>query len=453
MDKNRQGVNSLQFNSIPFLFGFLPVFLAVYYFVPDKLRNLVLAVGSAVFYGFSVRSMPWMLAVVTILILGTYFAGIFLYQRRSSRVLGLVLGSMGAGLVFFKCYSGGMYMTAGLSFYLFQMAAYLIRIFQGKLRPERDLLSYSAQILMFPKLLSGPLMDPEDLMRQMHRRRYTLRSLHRGLQDLIVGLAMKVLLADRLGGLWAQAAVVGYEYISPIFAWLALAAFAMRLYFDFHGYSLMAVGIGRMLGFSLPRNFNDPYVSKSVSEFYRRWHRTLGAWFRECVYIPLGGSREGRGRTVYNLIIVWAFTGFWHGTGGNYVLWAMILVSFIIAERFWLGEFLRRHPVFAHFYTIFVILISWVPFAIGDISEMIVFLGRLFAMSGTTINSMDFIIQCRGYVWPLLMGVLLCTPIPRRLWQYARGSPLSDILLFALFWVSVYYVATAAQDPFLYFQF
>jgi alginate O-acetyltransferase complex protein AlgI len=281
----------------------------------------------------------------------------------------------------------------------------------------------------------------------------SLVNFHTGLQELILGLALKVLLANRIGSLWAQAAVVGYESISTPFAWMALVAFAMQLYFDFWGYSLMAVGLGHMLGFRLPENFRDPYASKSVGEFWRRWHASLGAWFRVNIYFPMGGSRKGNVRTVFNLLVVWLFTGVWHGIGGNYLVWALFLVILIINERFWLGKLLKKSNVWCHIYTVLAILLSWVPFAIGDWNDMLMFCGRLFAVAGETLNPSDFIIWGKEYVALLIGGVICATPLPRYLWNKVKVHPITDIFLFALFWIAVYFVITSAQDPFMYFQY
>lgn len=230
-------------------------------------------------------------------------------------------------------------------------------------------------------------------------------------------------------------------------------AYALRLYLDFWGYSLMAMGLGRMLGFHLPRNFRDPYAAKTVSEFYRRWHMTLGAWFREYVYFPLGGSRKGTVRTVLNLLLVWLLTGLWHGTGGNYLVWAGILVFFIINEKLWLGKLLNRSRVMGHVYLVLVILLSWVPFAVNGWDQMVMYFGRLFGFMGKALNPGDFLIWGRGYVTCFALGLFLATPLPEKIWMKIQGSRLSDCVILILFWLSVYAIATADQSPFLYFQY
>ena len=443
----------MQFNSIEFIFLFLPLFLAVYYLVPSRGRNAMLLLGSLLFYGFSGGGNYWWVAVLAACTLAVYLLGRGLGKPGRKWLLGISLTGLAAVLILFKLFRGGRYLPAGMSFYLFQMAAYLIDVFRQKNMPERNIVRFGTQMALFPKLLSGPLMDPNRLQNQAESREYRYSEFHRGLQELILGLALKVLLANRVGGLWSLAGNGGYGTLSTPAAWMALTAYTMQLYFDFYGYSLMAMGIGRMLGFDLPRNFDDPYASKTVSEFYRRWHVTLGAWFREYVYFPLGGSRCGKVRTVLNLAVVWLFTGLWHGVGGNYLLWAGFLFLLIVCEHLWYGKFLKGTRVLGHVYTVFVILLSWVPFAVGDFSQMLVFLGRLFGRGGSVLNPQDYIMWAMEYWKLLLAGLILATPWPRRLWEKLRQSTLADAALLAVFWLVVYYISTAAQDPFLYFQY
>ena len=288
------------------------------------------------------------MGVLCVCTLLTYLAGLAVAKSASKKVLGFYLFVLASILIYFKLYEGGAYLPAGMSFYLFQMAAYLIDVYRCQVKPVHNLLAFSGQMVMFPKLLSGPLMEPKYLQLQDRFCASNGSHIHEGLQTLILGLGLKVVLANRLGGLWSQVAVLGYENVSTPFAWMALAAYAMKLYFDFWGYSLMANGLGKMLGYDLPENFIDPYASKTVSEFYRRWHATLGAWFRDYLYIPLGGNRKGTLRTILNLAIVWLFTGLWHGVGGNYVLWAAFLFVMIVNERLWLGKLMKRSHVICH---------------------------------------------------------------------------------------------------------
>lgn len=443
----------MQFNSIEFIFCFFPLFLLVYYCVRPELRSFTAILGSFLFYAFSCRGSYWWLVLLAGLTVASFSAGGTLAKPGRGALLAVYLAVLGGTLVFFKVYAGGRYLPSGMSFYLFQIAAYLTDVYRGRLLPERKLSVFTEQITLFPKLLSGPLMEPRQLQLQSRYVKWSFENIHDGLQQLILGLALKVLIANRLGGLWSQGAVVGYTGISTPFAWMTLIAYAMQLYFDFYGYSLMAMGIGRMLGYDLPANFLDPYASRSVSEFYRRWHVTLGAWFREYLYIPLGGNRNGTLRTIVNLAVVWLFTGLWHGVGGNYLLWAGFLFLLIVNERLWLGKLLKKTRVLSHVYTVFVILLSWLPFAVGDWGQMIIFAGRLFGTCGAALNPQDFVIWGRSYGFILAAGAVLMTPLPGKLWDKIRYSTFADLLLFVLFWAVIYFIATAAQDPFLYFAY
>lgn len=438
----------MQLTGIPFLFYFLPLFLGVYYITSEKQKQLTIVIGSLAFFlcqdGNGLRQMGVLLGLVVF----TFLIAAQLHRHRL--VFPLALSGLTAVLVFFKCWNGGEMLIPGMSFFLFQMAAYLWEVYSRRMEAQKDLLSYGAQILLFPKLLSGPLMEPRQLQAQMDRPKLSQVRFRSGLQEIVIGLSLKVLLADRLAGLWNQAAVIGYDSISTPFAWLALIAYGLRLYFDFQGYSLMAVGLGKMLGFQLPGNFNDPYMARSVSDFYNRWHMTLYRWFRDYVYIPLGGSRKGRLKTVRNILIVWLLTGFWHGIGGNYLLWALFLAFWIIQEKLWLGKLLERSAVLGHVYTVLVILLSWVPFAIGDQAQMMVFAGRLF---GTDVAAVDVSRWGMSYLPVILAGILFATPVPGMVFDLTRESLLCDCVLFVLFWLCVYFISTSGQDPFLYFSF
>lgn len=443
----------MQFGSTEFLFLYLPAFLAVYYICPEKMRNMLLFLGGIVFYTLGFDGSFWQTGLLLALITYTYIRGISLGKHPSKQALIFDLGCLCAILVFFKLYAEGTYLAPGMSFFLFQMAAYLIEIYRQNIPNEQGLVYYGAQILLFPKLLSGPLCEPRELHRQFWGRGYLPEEFHKGLQQLILGLAMKTILADRLGGLWSQAGVIGYESISPVFAWLALLCWSLRLYLDFFAYSTMARGLGLMLGFHLPRNFLDPYCAKTVSEFYRRWHATLGLWFRNYIYIPLGGSRKGTMRTVFNLAVVWLLTGLWHGIGWGYLLWAGIILFFVVIERLWLGKYLNQSKLLCHIYVPFVILLSWVPFALVSPPDIAVFFSRLFGLGGPAINPEDFLFWGKEYLPLILGGIALCTPWPEKLWKKIRNHPLADVGLFFLFWTAVYFLSTGSQDPFLYFQF
>lgn len=441
----------MQFHSLEFLYGFLPVFLITYYLIKEQYRTHLLVLGSFLFYGlataWSILGVPLLLAITVL----AYLAAKSLNKLKKGWLLGFWLVFFAGILTFFKVFQGGKYLPAGMSFYLFQVAAILIEVHTGAVRLEYDPIKFASHIVMFPKLLSGPILAPGDLRRQERGWQGSWERFGEGIRKLILGLLLKVIIASRLGGIWAQANVVGFSGISTVYAWVALISWAMQLYCDFWGYSLMAVGLGNLLGYELPDNFRTPYAASSVSEFYRRWHVTLGDWFRNYLYIPLGGNRQGMLRTILNLATVWLFTGLWHGVGGNYILWAAFLWLLIVNERLWLGKVLKKIGPVRHVYVVFAILLSWVPFAIGDFSQMTIFLGKLFGF-GTALNPRDFA-ALKDYVGLLSAAVLLATPLPEKLWNRVKDTVLGYVILFCLFWVTVYLISTAAQDPFLYFQY
>lgn len=265
---------------------------------------------------------------------------------------------------------------------------------------------------------------------------------------------MKVLLANQIGGLWRQVKTIGFESVSTPMAWLGLVAYSLQLYLDFCGYSWMAIGVGETLGFRLPRNFEHPYAARSMRDFWRRWHISLSSWFRDYVYIPLGGSKKGEGRTYLNLLVVWLFTGLWHGSTLNFLLWGLFLFALISLERLGWGKVLRRSQVISRLYMLLVIPLSWMLFAIPSLKDIGSYIGRLFAFSGgTAVHARDFLVYGRQYAVVLVIGLLVSTPLPEKLWRRIRTSPLGTVLLLVLFWVCVYCMAVATNDPFMYFSF
>ena len=449
----------MSFNSLEFVFLFLPLFLGCYYVCPPSRRNLALALGSAVFYVVGAWHHPWWVVLLAVEIMLTWVIALFLPCVQAKKTL--LSGSLALlfGILLIFKYAGllgtNLVLPLGVSFYTFQMAAYLMDVTHGKVEPVARLWDYLAEILMFPKLLSGPLMPPSELGSQLTERRYHLEGFDRGLREFIVGLSMKVLLADRVGGLWTQVQTIGFESISTPMAWLGLAGYCFQLYFDFWGYSRMAVGLGRMLGFCLPRNFDHPYAARTMTEFWRRWHITLGAWFREYVYIPMGGSRQGMPRTILNLLVVWLLTGIWHGSTWNFLLWGLLIFLLIALEKLGLGPLLERHRVAARVYLLLAVPLSWLLFAVPDLGQIGIYLTRLFPFfgGGIAVNQRDFLHYGKQFVPFLAVCILLSSPWPERVWNRIRSSTVGTVVCFLLFWAAVYYMSVAVNDPFLYFSF
>ena len=450
----------MSFSDLTFIFRFLPLFLLIYYLTPRAYRNWILLAGSVLFYYIGVSAHPWMLGVLIAVALLSWGAGILLgYMTRGrSIILSLMLGLLFGQLLACK-YAGlfnghSLLLPLGISFYTFQTAAYLIDIYQRQLAPDRSLPRYLTAILMFPKLISGPLVSYRELAHQLRYRNYTLHNFDRGLRDFILGLGLKVLLANQIGGLWQDIQTIGFNSISAPLAWMGLLAFSLQLYFDFYGYSLMAVGLGRMLGFALPDNFDHPYAAISMSDFWRRWHISLGRWFRDYLYIPLGGSRQGIKKHLRNLFIVWLATGVWHGATINFLLWALFLFLLIASEKLWLGAKLSRHHLLAHVYMALTIMLSWMFFAITDLNQIGVYLQQLFTgFDFSHSASLDFLYYGQQYGLLLLTGIILSLPGPAKLWRKMRSSLFGTIFLLLIFWLSVYCLAAGLNDPFMYFSF
>ncbi len=448
------------FSSLEFLFMFLPVFLGIYHITQAKYRKWILLGGSLAFYTYGAVTNPWTILLFLGLMGGAFGAALWLEPEKKERrmVLAASLGILFGCLLGFK-YAGlfgeGVILPLGISFYTFQLAAYLMDVYRKKIQPEKSFLQFATVIALFPKLISGPLTPYRSLSGSIGlRRAVSWRRFNRGLQDFILGLGLKVLLANQIGGIWRQIEAIGFESISTPLAWMGMVSFSLQLYFDFFGYSLMAIGLGHMIGVHLPQNFNTPYASRSMTEFWRRWHITLGKWFLEYIYIPLGGSREGRQRELRNLFLVWLLTGIWHGPTLNFILWSMFVLGLIILEKLWLGQYLKKYRIFSHCYLILTVMFSWMLFAIPEVGQIGVYLTRLFPFfGGAVIPATDFWRLGLQYGFFLLCGIVAATPQFMNWMGKLRKSHLGTAFLFLTFWLAVYCISAGLNDPFMYFSF
>lgn len=477
------------FSSIEFLLFFLPLFLILYGLTPDKYKNVTLLLGSLIFYALGE---PRYIFLLMLSVLINYFFGLHLgrkvkkkgkgknnkqknitgksadsdkenrqkiiYKRRKRLLVAAVALNLGM-LGFFKYCAQGDAIPLGISFYTFQILSYLVDVYREDEERERSIVNLATYIVMFPQLMEGPIVNYGEVSDSLRHRKFTATGLQDGLKVFTMGLAAKVLLADRIGLLWLEAQVKGFESISTPLAWLAAAAYSLKLYFDFYGYSLMASGLGRMLGFELPANFNNPYMAVSVRDFYRRWHMTLGRWFRRYVYIPLGGNRKGELRTICNLTAVWVLTALWHGITLNFLVWGMLLATLIIMER----QFAKirlpkalRFParVVSRLYLLAVIPVTWMCFAITEIDQLTIFLGR---MSGTVpglhVNPADWRNALANYGVLFAVGAFSCTPVVEKLFKGIKNNPVGVIVLVGLFWLCVWRLQVEGQNPFMYSKF
>lgn len=452
---------------------FLPLFLILYGLVPDRMKNAVLLTGSLIFYVFGE---PRYLILLMISVLVNYMVGLHLGRgarqrgknkkqkknkfdkKRRLLFAATVIVNIGM-LAVFKACAGEETMPLGISFYTFQILSYLTDVYRGDQRKETSFVKFATYVTMFPQLISGPIVNYDEVRDSLHDRRFTAEGFQDGMKVFTAGLVFKVLLADRLGLLWQEVNVTGIESISTPLAWIAAIAYSMKIYFDFYGYSLMAMGLGRVLGFELPENFRNPYMADSVRDFYRRWHITLGRWFRRYVYIPLGGNRKGELRTVCNLTAVWVLTAIWHGSTANYLVWGMLLLLLIIVERqleaLGLTKVFKKGPlkVIPHLYLWVVIPVTWVCFAITDVSQLQVYLGRMFGtVEGIRISAGDWLRALRNYWYLLGIGALACTPTLQKLFRRWKNSLLGSLILAVLFWLCVWRLQIEGQNPFMYFR-
>ena len=460
------------FSSILFLFRFFPVAMLVYYLTPWRYKNLVLLIESLVFYSWGeIRYFPIMVASIVL----DYAASNGIERNRGNKVacrLFLALSVCGnLGMLFFFKYSNfilqnlGALLGAdfpvleitlplGISFYTFQTMSYTIDVYWNKVKAERNIIDFGAFVVLFPQLIAGPIVRYTDINRELKERQINLPQIQDGIKLFILGLGSKVLIANNVGALWTEIEAIGagegFLSISTPLAWMAVFAYSLQIYFDFSGYSLMAIGLGKMLGFEFPKNFDFPYISRSFTEFWRRWHMTLGSWFREYLYIPLGGNRVSRPRLYFNLFVVWAATGFWHGASWNFIFWGLFFFVFLVIERMGFKQVLERHSAFSHVYVIFFLLLSWALFAVTDLGM----LGDLFTRMFVPVGGVDWIYYLRNYIVVFILGTVLSTPALKGLYLRLEKNNVFCLIFFgAIFLASTAYLVDATYNPFLYFRF
>ncbi len=449
----------INFSDLTFIFRFLPVFILAYYFTPAKYRQVTLLIGSLAFYAVGdLRMFPALLGAIIV----NYFFGSALFSQKSKFLLAFIVALDALMLVEFKLISqfvDNSFIPIGISFYTFKMISYQADMYQNKIKEEPGFIQMASYFCMFPQIVSGPIMRFSDYekLELVDKLSDILDNIEDGLKYFVLGLGFKVLLADHFAMLWNDIGTIGYESISTPLAWIGAVTYSLELYYDFWGYSLMAAGLGVMLGFPFITNFDQPYSARNISEFYRRWHATLGSWFRDYIYIPLGGSRVKDIRILFNLFVVWLITGFWHGVTLNFILWGLILFAFISFERFILykkcpetvSRIVGRINVFV------VIPLTWVIFAIPNTVHLTDYFKRLFPLfgKGISVNENDYIKNLSIYGVFLVAGLVFLLPGIYRFLIKNRKKPVIVALLFVLFWVCIYSLSNAAGNPFMYFKF
>lgn len=459
----------MSFSSFVFLIRFLPVALVLYYLFPHKGRNALLVLLSLFFYTWGdPKSLPALLLIAAV----GYGASLYVSKDRKGRKavflcgLLLILGSLGfyKYLGFFVSILNSMILEhfgvgitvrsfaapLGISFFAFTTSGYLIDVYKGDTEVCKNPIDYLLFIAFFPKLLMGPIVRYQDISDQIQNRVIYVSQLENGAFRFVKGLAKKVLLADTIAVLWNEVSTLGYSEVSTPFAWLGVLAYSFQLYYDFSGYSDMAIGLGNLFGFRIPENFRFPYSSISATEFWRRWHITMGSWFKQYVYFPLGGSRCSKKRMMFNTFAVWALTGLWHGAAWNFILWGIFYFILLMLEKNFYLEFLNKHRLIGHIYTIFITLIGWSIFAVSDFPSLFSLLQKMFSFSG----GISCLYSLRNYFVLLLLCAVFCTEtcevLVEKLQKKTWFRLAATVILLVL---SIAYMTDATYQPFLYAQF
>ncbi len=478
------------FSTSIFIYLFLPITLLIYYIAPKKSKNFIILLSGLVFYSWGE---PIYVVVMLISTMIDYFAGLAMNHfegKKLPRKLCLIVSVvMNLGLLGVFKYSGFIaeninaiagsqiidinnmnffgidflpmnMLPIGISFFTFQSMSYTIDLYMGNVKVQKNPISFAAFVTLFPQIVAGPIVRYDDVAKELDDRTITLDLIYDGIIRFIIGLSKKVLIANSIGALWTAVKSTDISQVSVVSSWLGILAFTFQIYFDFSGYSDMAIGLGKMMGFHFPENFNYPYLSKSISEFWRRWHITLGSWFKSYVYFPLGGNRKGMPRTIMNLAITWLLTGVWHGASWNFILWGSLYGVVIILEKLFLGKWLQKIPaVFCHIYTMLLVILGWVLFDTADLPTAFAYAANMFGAGGTPFIDSTAMYQIATYGITFIICIIGCTNLPKLAVEYLKKKlPLlinygGIAGLMGMFVMCAAYLVDQTYNPFLYFNF
>lgn len=458
------------FSSITFLFYFLPIVLALYYLVPNKFKNLILLISSFIFYFYGE---PKYVLLMAFSIISTYICGILVDKYRGTKTAKLflileIIISIGL-LIYFK-YADfiikninlwlsqkidliNVLLPIGISFYTFQMISYVVDIYRGEVKVQKNILKLATYVSLFPQLIAGPIVRYSTIEKQLENREYSINKFSLGVRRFVIGLGKKVLIANVIGTL------VNTFFISEdksiLFYWLYAIGVMLQIYFDFSGYSDMAIGLGKMFGFDFLENFNYPYIATSITDFWRRWHISLSSWFRDYVYIPLGGNRVSKIKWIRNIMVVWILTGLWHGAEWNFIIWGIYFGILLIIEKLFLLKKTEKIPKFLKvIYTLFLVMISFIIFNGNEIIENI---KGLFGIGNISFISKESIYYLKSYFIVILIGIIGATPIMKNIVKKEKIKKITNILepiyLFSILLLSTSYIIDGSFNPFLYFRF
>ena len=464
------------FSSIVFLYYFLPVTLLLYFIAPKKFRNSVLLISSLVFYGWGE---PKYLLLMTASIIIGYISGLMIeafHTRRAKKLVMVASVTISLGFLAWFKYTNffidnfnrvfglsipflKIALPIGISFYTFQILSYTVDVYRGEVPAQRNLINLAAYISLFPQLIAGPIVRYSQVEHELREREYSFDNFAAGMRRFVLGLGKKILIANLLGELCDAFKASGDK--SVLFYWLYAAAFALHIYFDFSGYSDMAIGLGRILGFHFPENFNYPFISRSATEFWRRWHISLGSWFRDYVYIPLGGNRVKKSRWLLNILTVWLLTGFWHGAAWNFVTWGLFFAVLLIIEKLFLLKYLEKSRIFSRIYVILALLISFVIFNAANMGEALSYIGAMFGAGDIPLVSKELSYYFKDYAVVLVIALIGATPLVKNLVLKIRLNRAAEIVtdcleplvLVGLMLVMTAFLVDGSFNPFLYFRF
>jgi alginate O-acetyltransferase complex protein AlgI len=461
------------FTSISFLYYFLPIVLIVYFVVPKKAKNFVLFIASMAFYFYGEPKYIFlMLAEIVV----AYIGAIIIDKHKNKGTLAIVLAIHIGLLVFFK-YTDfiinninnifnskiqllQLALPIGISFYTFQIISYEVDVFRGTVKAQKNLINLATYVSLFPQLIAGPIVRYETIEDELSNRKHSFENFAYGTRRFVIGLAKKVLIANMLGEICNKFTMADEKTV--VLYWLFAISYMLQIYFDFSAYSDMAIGLGRIFGFHFLENFNYPYISKSITEFWRRWHISLGSWFRDYVYIPLGGSRKGKLILVRNLIIVWLLTGIWHGASWNFVIWGLMFGILLIIEKLWLGKYIEKLPsIFKKLYVLFIVMISFIIFNAGTMKEAFANIAGLFGANSTCIINDYTIYYLKSYLITIVIAIIGATPILKNIIEKLKTRPvmnkiiniLEPIAMVVVLLIVTAYLVDNSYNPFLYFRF
>lgn len=467
---------NMLFSSIVFLFTFLPIILLLYYILPKNLKNIVLLLGSLFFYAWGE---PIYIFLMILSIIFNYICGLDLARKKNNhraaqlslifnisvnlfilgffKYCGFIVDSLN-GILPFQIPYKELSLPIGISFYTFQILSYIIDVYWGNVKAQTNIFNFALYVTMFPQLIAGPIVQYSDIESQLNNRQHSLSKFGNGVMYFIRGLSKKVLLANTIGIIFTKVTALDSEQLSILTAWLGCAAYTFQIYFDFSGYSDMAVGLGKMFGFDFLKNFNYPYISCSITEFWRRWHISLSTWFRDYVYIPLGGNRVPILKHLRNLLIVWFLTGLWHGASWNFVIWGLYYGIILIIEKYLLHSVLDKLPlIIRHIYSIILIMIGWVFFFSPTLKDALTYIKTMFGIHAYSFIDRQslYILFTNLILW--IFVIIGSTPVVHRFYMntiYKKGKTLINCIVYVLlFIVCIAYLVTETYNPFLYFRF